>query len=790
MRPRRRARAALLAAVILLAPAIGLRAQPPPPFPAEERFALALVERGWFDWADQACDDYERTVGPAGRTEAILLRARVAWEESVRAPAAASVGDALHRAIAACAHALALPAEEEPASRLLFAYARLCRRAAEGLAWRRADPLRVANDVRAGDEILAQAEALLARRCPTRRSGRWPEPDYGAPLRLEFALLPYHRALLRAPDDPARGPLLAAGVARLFDLFPEQEGYALAARTMLYRARLLATRGDLRAALDDYQRVAELRERFWDAETRACTWDRPTAELVWEALLALARMNRHAGDGAAALEAAEKAFRAGPPELEESPLGLALRLEEAWAWMRQGNREQAHATAFAACRLAARRAPALQSIAEQVLLALGARKGFAAAAALDTVGRILGSSENQLGPPLARFDRDWEADREFLARPAAPPRAPAARGGGSRGSTDASENSVTAGLRWLARHQGQNGSWDAAEFSAACRKSPCIGRGSGSSRIGVTALALSALLGAGYDPWVCDRYVDPLTGRELSLAAAAREAAAALVREQAADGAIGDRRSGSFVLQHALAVAALARGYAVQGGSALREAAERATAFLQAARHPGGGWRYGSRDGEQDVPVTATCMLALVAAQRARFTVDPVALREGRALLESMLDPKTGACGYGPGTLTETSSRLGPAQHPARTAAVLRVLMALGDPADAVGRREGCRLVAGDPPAWQEGGGNDFWYWHHGTLALWLIDGPAAGGREERWGPWNQSMVNALARNQCTARDGCAAGSWAPNDRWGEVGGRVYATAINVLTLEVYYAHE
>lgn len=35
--------------------------------------------------------------------------------------------------------------------------------------------------------------------------------------------------------------------------------------------------------------------------------------------------------------------------------------------------------------------------------------------------------------------------------------------------------------------------------------------------------------------------------------------------------------------------------------------------------------------------------------------------------------------------------------------------------------------------------------------------------------------------------DGCTWGSWDPIDRWGEKGVRVYATAINVLTLDVYY---
>ena len=32
-------------------------------------------------------------------------------------------------------------------------------------------------------------------------------------------------------------------------------------------------------------------------------------------------------------------------------------------------------------------------------------------------------------------------------------------------------------------------------------------------------------------------------------------------------------------------------------------------------------------------------------------------------------------------------------------------------------------------------------------------------------------------------------GSWEPSDRWSVEGGRAYATAINALTMEVYYRY-
>jgi len=58
------------------------------------------------------------------------------------------------------------------------------------------------------------------------------------------------------------------------------------------------------------------------------------------------------------------------------------------------------------------------------------------------------------------------------------------------------------------------------------------------------------------------------------------------------------------------------------------------------------------------------------------------------------------------------------------------------------------------------------------------------------WRKWNEPMKNALVPNQQAAKGGCRNGSWDPEgDRWGFEGGRVYATALNALTLEVYYRY-
>ncbi len=102
------------------------------------------------------------------------------------------------------------------------------------------------------------------------------------------------------------------------------------------------------------------------------------------------------------------------------------------------------------------------------------------------------------------------------------------------------------------------------------------------------------------------------------------------------------------------------------------------------------------------------------------------------------------------------------------------------------------KLIVKDPPTWDETKAKektiDSYYWYYATLALFLYkDGAGA----KYWKAWNESMKDALCNHQKIRKDGCADGSWDPAlDRWGFAGGRVYMTAINVLTLEVYYRYE
>jgi hypothetical protein len=100
--------------------------------------------------------------------------------------------------------------------------------------------------------------------------------------------------------------------------------------------------------------------------------------------------------------------------------------------------------------------------------------------------------------------------------------------------------------------------------------------------------------------------------------------------------------------------------------------------------------------------------------------------------------------------------------------------------------------LAKTPPRWEAkstiGEPQDPYYWYYGTLAMFQM-----GGRH--WDAWNAALKPTLVNNQCKGplplgngpqdKDG----SWDCEMGWGPTGGRVYHTAINALSLEIYYRY-
>ncbi len=322
-----------------------------------------------------------------------------------------------------------------------------------------------------------------------------------------------------------------------------------------------------------------------------------------------------------------------------------------------------------------------------------------------------------------------------------------ARGGGGGETVDA----VSFALRWLARNQKADGSWDA---------------GHEDYRVGTTGLALLAFLGAGYSHLSRDVHDG------LSFGDVIRKALQYLMLKQDQEGCLAPRGAAKYMYSHAIAALALIEAYGLTGSNLFKDQAQKALDFTVAAQNPGKGWRYAARSGDSDTSVTAWAVLGLKSAQDAGLRFPKTAWDGARAWLDEVTDAG-GRAGY------SRKGEEGPLT-PTAIAVVARIFMDRnkGD----LRLAQGCDLLLREPPRWDENK-NDFYAWHFATMALYQFDGP--GG--PKWKEWNERIKEALVRNQQI--EGPAQGSWNPADRWSTEGGRVYVTALNALTLEVYYRY-
>lgn len=364
-------------------------------------------------------------------------------------------------------------------------------------------------------------------------------------------------------------------------------------------------------------------------------------------------------------------------------------------------------------------------------------------------------------------------------------------GGGHRGGTKydirrtgprghASQRAVDAGLDWLKRHQHEKGYWSAAEFAELCTTNRCDGEGDAMHDVGVTGLALLAFLGAGHTP-DSGRYK-----------AVVKKGLKFLVDHQDGEtGCFGEPNSHqAFLYDHAIASLAVTEGYGLSQWPILKAPAQRGVRFIQSARNPYKAWRYAyPADGTNDVSVTGWMVMALKSAQDFGLTVDESALDGARAYIEEMTDAQSYRTGYlerGGYSAREPglAERWPEQKTEAMTAVAMLCRVFTGeDSGTSPALRGGADLLRKQLPTWDEKAGTiDFYYWYYGSYAMYQM-----AGRD--WDAWQPRMLAAVVKTQ--RDDGCEKGSWDPQfDPWGHRGGRVYATAIMTLCLEVYYRYD
>lgn len=330
--------------------------------------------------------------------------------------------------------------------------------------------------------------------------------------------------------------------------------------------------------------------------------------------------------------------------------------------------------------------------------------------------------------------------------------------GARYGATRQSEAAVEAALQWLAQHQKLNGSW-----SFHLQGDPCRGRCTHSAAMktgstpstAATGLALLAFMGAGY------------THHEGEHAETVRRGIYYLLQAGQKVRFGLDFQEGSMY-GHGIATLALTEVLNIdrkrgREDAEIRRVVEDAVLFTMNAQHAAGGWRYvpGSPG---DMTVSGWQILSLVSARYAGVPLRTDTAPMARAFLHSLSTPGSFRFGY-------TST----APEPTTTAIGLASLLYLGEsPFQTPFQIALWDLVHRGPKL------GDVYHDYYAALALHNV-------RHEGWDQWHTPLREFLIRTQAT--QGHEKGSWHFEDPHGDVGGRLYTTAMAALILEVYYRH-
>jgi hypothetical protein len=339
-----------------------------------------------------------------------------------------------------------------------------------------------------------------------------------------------------------------------------------------------------------------------------------------------------------------------------------------------------------------------------------------------------------------------------------------ARGGwlGQGGGSAQSEDAVGRGLRWLDAHQSPDGSW---HFDL--KLGPCEGRcrdsGTETSSTASTAIALLAFLGHGETSIEGD-YQDVLKRGLFYLTSRMKD------NPQG-----GDFREGTMYGQ-GLATMALAEACALTGDRSLEAYAQKAVDFIVYAQDKrGGGWRYEPQM-PGDTTVTGWQLLALKSAQTAHLRVPRHTLYLAMQFLDSVQYDHGARYTYlPPQGHYSSSSRQNEIRDQTTTAVGLLCRLYGGWQRDHAALKDGVGILSRWGPS-----RDDLYYDYYATQVMHHWGG-------EPWRNWNYQLRDYLMRTQAT--EGHESGSWNFLGGQAARGGRLYNTAMAIMTLEVYYRH-
>ncbi|MFN9718324.1 MAG: hypothetical protein ACK58L_06510 [Planctomycetota bacterium] len=339
---------------------------------------------------------------------------------------------------------------------------------------------------------------------------------------------------------------------------------------------------------------------------------------------------------------------------------------------------------------------------------------------------------------------------EFGGRSEAGRRAAVAAYGGNVDS----EKSVATGLTWLQTIQREDGSWSFGDVGPAGNPGSL-----NTTDMGATSLALLCYLGSGNTHRVEGTHQETVRkGLEYLMKNADRGASGADLR--------GKFQANSGMYVQGIATICLCEAAAMEPSDKdLRRLAGDAVKFIERSQHRvGGGWRY-RPDEPGDTSVVGWQIMALQSARSGRIKVQGSTMQEARRFLDSVEVNDGAQYAYLPREGARDSM----------TAVGLLCRMYLGWSRERPALRAGFEHLAKAGPKRGE-----IYYNYYATQVLHHWGG-------DLWKQWNLRMRDELVSTQ--VKDGPGAGSWDPRDSHAGQGGRIYQTALSLLTLEVYYRH-
>ena len=355
------------------------------------------------------------------------------------------------------------------------------------------------------------------------------------------------------------------------------------------------------------------------------------------------------------------------------------------------------------------------------------------------------------------------------------------------GGTPESELAVAAGLAWLARHQALDGHWGpdclGSGADSRCEQDNPCGSPGGVFEGAYTGLAVLAFQAGGHYYFNKHQYSQTVA-RGLDIMVSNQGLAGELVGSMnrlAENPGETSTYNVRYMYEHAMGTFALAEACATAKAAGQKAnkrylaAAIKAVRFIESQQHDDGGWRYTPKKEDPcDCSVSGWVMLALKTALEAEIKVNPETIYRMVQFFKAHADLHTGRTHYQVGVGgTDALTGVG----------MMLDQFILHDPHSQLVQLAAPYLAGQAEAEWggELGTGlSDFYTWYNCTLAMFQ-----AGGNP--WNRWNGAVRDHVQKLQIGGAE-CAGGSWDPTtSRWGSAGGRIYTTALGVLTLEVYY---